>query len=276
MPPVPAGRGSVIEARFADGVWHCGRLVELIKGSVVWGMRSRTGTGRRMCGWGIRTFRADRKRKREDRASAQVFDVRQDLLGLQQRRSTGGCIAGKCRTSARIVARPFRGPTAWLHPFITTQRRATATSALESVEGRNDHRFRISWCLENCRNVLAEWPGSPDPRCAGPHREAISRGRWGVCRVFHVNGSLKEYPNLCHCPDAQTPCRRHARLRRIYCAVPCGRSRMPRAQWSRILTSVSSSSAPSNPSVSMSIAPRARSAASSYTPTAFLPASVIM
>ena len=153
MPPVPAGRGSVIEARFADGVWHCGRLVELIKGSVVWGMRSRTGTGRRMCGWGIRTFRADRKRKREDRASAQVFDVRQDLLGLQQRRSTGGCIAGKCRTSARIVARPFRGPTAWLHPFITTQRRATATSALESVEGRNDHRFRISWRLEKCRNV---------------------------------------------------------------------------------------------------------------------------
>ena len=33
MPSIPAGRGSVIEARFADGVWYRGRLVKLIPGA---------------------------------------------------------------------------------------------------------------------------------------------------------------------------------------------------------------------------------------------------
>ena len=31
-------RGVAVEVRFADGVWHRGRLVELVSGSDVWGV----------------------------------------------------------------------------------------------------------------------------------------------------------------------------------------------------------------------------------------------
>ena len=72
----------MIEARFADGVWHCGRLVELIKGSVVWGVAFEDGDWAEdvrlgdtdvryiSAGGGGGQVRAGRKRKREDGAEA--------------------------------------------------------------------------------------------------------------------------------------------------------------------------------------------------------------
>ena len=102
---------AVVEVQY-DGSWYRGRLVELIKGAWCGEWRSRTGTGRRTCGWG--TGRAvhirGRRRGRCGQAASGSGRMERAANGEMQERTSDKCsTCGKAFSSPADLASAHAG-----------------------------------------------------------------------------------------------------------------------------------------------------------------------